>query len=556
MKFSEQTRKENLEKLMSSPLDVLIIGGGITGAGIALQSAAMGYKTGLLEMQDFAGGTSSRSTKLVHGGLRYLKQFEVEMVSDVAKERAVLHQNAPHIVKPQKMLLPIYDEPGASFTDFSAPIALKLYDELAQIEQQNQHTFLSKEEVLDEVPTLRKNGLVKGGIYLDYRSDDARLTIETIKKAAELGALPVNYVKAERFLFDENRKIVGAQAVDQWTGRCYSIPSKVVINAGGPWSDDIRHMLGKQTENRLHPTKGVHLVVAKEKLPVNRPIYTDTGFGDDRMIFVIPRNNKTYFGTTDTSYEGERMAPEVTMEDVNYLLKAINFRFPEVTLTIEDIETSWAGLRPLIAEKNTQEPSKISRTHDVFVSEEGLITIAGGKLTDYRIMSEDTLESARTLLEKETGKQPSLTDTKNISLSGGEFPRMKGKANWYNQTKKIGLNIGLSEEESEWFIRWYGANAEKLFQMPKKKYFQGMDLADSLSLQYSLEYEMVLTPIDYFLRRTDFLLFDIKRVERMKEPVLLAMQEYFGWDLNTFLKHKKDLEQTINNVRLKHLRKQ
>ena len=222
-KLSFKTRRETLNKLTEEKLDLLIIGGGITGAGLALQAGAQELNTGLIEMQDFAAGTSSRSTKLVHGGLRYLKQFEVELVAAITKEREVIYQNAPHIVQPDRMLLPVYDEPGASFTEFSAEVALDLYDRLAEVENEWSHTLISKEEVLEDIPALKEEGLIKGGLYLDYINDDARLTIETLKKASELGTLLANYVKATAFLYDENNQINGVKAEDVITGETYEI---------------------------------------------------------------------------------------------------------------------------------------------------------------------------------------------------------------------------------------------------------------------------------------------------------------------------------------------
>src|SRR5690625_4808931 len=416
MQFSSKTRTEAIKKLTSEPLDLLIIGGGITGAGLALQAGAKDMKAGLIEMQDFAAGTSSRSTKLVHGGLRYLKQFEVELVSDIVKEREVINHNAPHIVKPEKMLLPVYEEEGASFTAFSADIALDLYDRLAEVDNKWSYSLISKDEVLKEAPTIKEEGLINGGLYLDYVNDDARLTIEILKKAHELGTLVTNYVKAIDFLYDNNGRIVGVLAKDLLSDETFEIHATVVVNATGPWSDDIRNLQKVVEEERMYPTKGVHLVVDGEKLPVNRTVYTDTGLEDERMIFIIPRGNKTYFGTTDTPYDGDLIEPPITTEDVDYLLEAVNTRFPKSNLTMDDIETGWSGLRPLILEEGETDPSMISRGHDVFVSETGLVTIAGGKLTDYRLMAEDTFMTIEDELKMKKGATYPEGATENIPL--------------------------------------------------------------------------------------------------------------------------------------------
>src|SRR5690625_2266808 len=242
MKFSSKTRAEAIKQLTNERMDVLIIGGGITGAGLALQAGAKKMKAGLIEMQDFAAGTSSRSTKLVHGGLRYLKQFEVELVSDIVKERKVINQNAPHIVRPEKMLLPVYDEAGASFTAFSAEVALDLYDRLADVDEEWSYQLISRDEVLDEAPGIKEDGLINGGLYLDYVNDDARLTTEILKKAHELGIFITNYVKAIDFLYDNNGRIVGVLAKDLLSDETFEIHATVVVNPTGPWSDDYRYL--------------------------------------------------------------------------------------------------------------------------------------------------------------------------------------------------------------------------------------------------------------------------------------------------------------------------
>lgn len=550
MTFSAQTRKEMIDQMKSEHLDVLIIGGGITGAGIALEAGAKGMKAGLIEMQDFAAGTSSRSTKLVHGGLRYLKQFEVELVADIAQERAIIHQNAPHIVQPRKMLLPVYDEPGASFSDFSSKVALDLYDRLAKVDGSDKHSFLSKEEVLKEVPSLREEGLLKGGLYLDYVNDDARLTLEILKKAYELGAWAVNYVKAASFLYDDAGKITGVTAEDVLTGEQFAVHASVVVNATGPWSDELRQKQQARIHNRMYPTKGVHFVVDASRLPVKRTIYTDSGLNDDRMIFIIPRKNKTYFGTTDTPYEGDLTEPPVTEEDIDYLLKAVNTRFPEAHLTKEDIETGWSGLRPLLQqEKETDDPSSVSRGHEVFVSKAGLVTIAGGKLTDYRRMAEDTFSVIDSLVEKE---YPPV-DTASISLSGGELPEGVAFEAYVKEQTAKGMEAGLSEEEAEELVRWYGTNVETIFALKEPIHSSELPLKEALSLRYALDYEMTMTPVDYFLRRTDTLLFDTRQMEQTAAPVLEEMARYFSWSIEEKDFWTSQLEETTARTRLENL---
>lgn len=553
-KLSYDTRKQTINQLTEEKLDLLIIGGGITGAGLALQAGAQELKAGLIEMQDFAAGTSSRSTKLVHGGLRYLKQFEVELVADITKEREVIYQNAPHIVQPERMLLPVYDEPGASFTEFSADVALGLYDQLAEVEGEWSHSFISKEEVLEDIPGLKDEGLIKGGLYLDYINDDARLTLEILKKANELGTLLANYVKATAFLYDESDQIIGAEVEDVLTGDTYEIHASVVVNATGPWSDETRNIQKKKDADRMYPTKGVHFVVDSSKLPVKHTVYADTGLEDERMIFIIPRGNKTYFGTTDTPYDGDLTEPPITQDDVDYLLKAVNYRFPKVNLTLEDIETGWSGLRPLILEQGATDPSSISRTHEVFVSDAGLVTIGGGKLTDYRLMAQDTFETILDELNGKTSSDHVKAETRDIPLSGGDVPENKNFDEFVQENIAEGTAIGLTEEQAERVLRWYGTNAKTVFTLKEEAETIDLPLDVALSLAYSVKYEVALTPADFFLRRTDFLLFETEKVADWVTPVVDYMKKNFNWNDEEKNKWSKQLNDTISSTQLKTLR--
>lgn len=548
MSFSAQTRKENIQQLKQKKLDVLIIGGGITGAGLALHGAAREINTGLIEMQDFSAGTSSRSTKLVHGGLRYLKQFDVELVADVAQEREVVGKNIPHVVKPSYMLMPVYDEPGASFNDFSAEVVLHLYDYLAEVDEKWTHYFVDKEETLKEEPDLKEDGLLKGGFYLDYTNDDARLTTEILKKADELGALLTNYVKATAFIYDGDQ-ISGVKAEDTLTGETFDISASVVVNAAGPWSDVVRNEINHEEEKKMYPTKGVHFVVDHEKLPVKRTIYTDTGHEDNRMFFIIPRGTKTYFGTTDTPFEGPYEDPEVTEEDIDYLLEAVNHRFPNANLSLDDIDASWAGLRPLIQDKDNNDPSGISRGHEVFVSKGGLVTIAGGKLTDYRRMANDTFETIDQELEHK-GQSFSSVDTADIPLSGGDLPNEITFEDYVKEQAALGVKLGLTEEDASYLANYYGTNVEKVFGLFDKASVSSLQLRFALQLEYALEYEMTISPVDFFARRTETLLFDTEKTFELKEAVITKFEKRFNWTTEEKEKWTKELNEKIEETTL------
>ncbi|MDT2525005.1 type 1 glycerol-3-phosphate oxidase [Enterococcus raffinosus] len=599
--FSFQERSKMIQNLSDQTFDLVIIGGGITGAGVALQAAASGLSVALVEMQDFAEGTSSRSTKLVHGGLRYLKTFDVEVVADTVSERAIIQGVAPHIPKADPMILPIYDEPGSTFNLFSVKVAMDLYDHLAGITGGKYANYmLSKEEILKREPQLESNGLLGGGVYLDYRNNDARLVIENIKRAVGDGAIAVSRLKVEEILHDEQGKVSGVQANDLLSNQDIIINSKLVINTAGPWSDFV-NQLDKEIDHTPHmrPTKGVHLVVDGEKLKVPQPTYFDTGENDGRMVFVIPRESKTYFGTTDTDYQGDFNHPTVEQEDVDYLLKIVNRRYPEANLTIEDIEASWAGLRPLISdaggdyngtvkgkisdenfekiiraaedythgkqsrpevektitdaakEEPKDNPSAVSRGSDLTIAKDGLLILSGGKLTDYRLMATGAMKKIISLLADDAFQ---LVDSEKYPVSGGEIDPKNVDEELENIAKK-GEGTGLNAEEAKFLAELYGSNTEKVFALKDEGTFDGLSLAESMSLRYAMEAEMTLTPVDYLLRRTNYMLFISHRLMEIKDAVVEAMADYFEWSPATKEAYQVELEQQIKETQLTDLKK-
>ena len=605
MRFSKETRQRAIEKLQDRTLDLLVIGGGITGAGVALQSAASGLETGLIEMQDFAEGTSSRSTKLVHGGIRYLKQFDVEVVSDTVKERAVVQQIAPHIPKADRMLLPVYDEPGSTFSQFRLKVAMDLYDLLAGVTGTPlANKELTKEEVLERAPQLKQEGLLGGGEYLDYRNNDARLVIENIKRANQDGALVASRVKAVGYLKDEKGKVIGVKAEDVLTGNHFEIKARIVINTTGPWSDVVRNLDNDEQQiQQMRPTKGVHLVIDNSKIKVPNATYFDTGLGDGRMVFVIPRENKTYFGTTDTDYRGDLKHPIVTQEDVDYLLGIVNNRFPDVNITLDDIESSWAGLRPLISgnnasdynggdngsiseesfdnlistvsrylnkeanrddvtesilaiESNTSEknPSSISRGSSLDIDDNGLVTLAGGKITDYRKMAEGAMRKIIEILAEQHSRHYRLINSKTYPVSGGEL----NPANVESELEtfaQLGVKRGLDIADARYIANVFGSNAPRVFNLANElEAVEGLTLRDTLVLHYAMREEMVLTPVDYFLRRTNHLLFMRETMDDLIQPIANEMAKYLGWSEEEQAAHLAELDRVLAESDLRELK--
>ncbi|MGM9887275.1 MAG: FAD-dependent oxidoreductase, partial [Lactococcus sp.] len=382
------------------------------------------------------------------------------------------------------------------------------------------------------------------------------------------------------FLY-ENKKIVGVKARDLMTGDTFEVKAKLVVNTSGPWVDKIRTLnFTRAVLPKMRPTKGVHLVVDASKLPVPQPTYFDTGKKDKRMVFAIPRENKTYFGTTDTDYTGDLQHPTVTQEDVDYLLEVINYRYPEAHLTINDIESSWAGIRPLLGDNSGSDynggdngaiseesfkdvinivtqfqkkeatkieveavlnhlesslaekgdaPSSVSRGSSLEQEEDGLITLAGGKITDYRKMAAGAMTLIAQLLKENYGLSFKTIDSKHYQISGGEFDPTQ-VTETVAENMKAGLGAGLSETEATYIADFYGMNALKIFAYAKEMTaYDGLSLAESACLRYGLEDEMVLVPADYLLRRTNHILFQRESLDSIQEAVIAVMADVLEW---------------------------
>lgn len=511
-------------RITEGELDVLVIGGGITGAGIALDARSRGLKVGLLEKQDFASGTSSRSTKLIHGGLRYLKQFEFALVREVGRERTILHRNAPHLVHPEKMLLPIVQ--GGTFGKFGVSFGLWLYDWLAGVKSTERRTMLNKEKTLQVEPLFRSDILKGAGFYTEYRTDDARLTMEVLKTAAKKGALCINYAEVIQFLY-ENEKVEGAKALDLETGEEFEVKAKVVINAAGPWSDKLRQKDGSLSGKRLHLTKGVHLVVDHARFPLQHPVYFD--MPDGRMIFAIPRDGTTYIGTTDTHYQGPLEEPGVTKADEKYILEGANNMFPSIQLKESDVVSVWSGIRPLIHEDG-KSPSELSRKDEIFHSPTGLITIAGGKLTGFRKMAERAVDVAMKRLV-ETGSEkvfrPCVTD--KIILTGGH---MKGRTlAQYRST--LEHDYALPQAVIHRVSGLLGDESPRVLYKIRDAARAGADVQvamfDALA-RFCVEFELCRHLTDFFVRRSGMLYFEPSEISRQVETVSLAFAQLLGWD--------------------------
>ncbi len=529
--FSAKNRNEITGLLKNTSFDLLVIGGGITGAGIALDATARGLKVALIEMQDFASGTSGRSTKLIHGGLRYLKQLEFKLVAEVGKEREILHKNAPHLAKPEPMLLPIVK--NGSLGKFSARMGMWIYEWLAGVKKAELHKTLSKEKTLQAEPLLRKDNLLNSFLFYEYRTDDARLTLEVLKEAVSRGAIAINYLKAVSFIYEGN-KIAGVKAQNMLSEEIFEIRATHLVNAGGPWVDELDDLEKNHDKHKLHITKGIHLVVDHKKLPVKQSVYFDTH--DKRMIFAIPREGKTYIGTTDTFYEGDIVNPKITSGDRDYILKCINDCFPDAKITAADIESGWAGLRPLI-NKPGKGPSEISRKDEIFTSASGLLTIAGGKLTGYRKMAQRITDIVAKRIFDARGKIISECSTQHIALSGGK------------SNVVTALSSRFTSQETEKLLQRYGSNIAKVFEIAENLQEESeIPIILRAQLIYAVQNEMCQTPSDFFIRRTSALYFDIETVKKWKDTATEYMQKLLGWNGELTSRFIKELQEAVEEV--------
>ena len=487
--FSSFNRDLLIEKLKSKSFDLIIIGGGITGAGVCIDAISRGLSVCLIEMNDFASGTSSKSTKLIHGGLRYLEQFKFSLVRETGTERAVLHEIAPHVVKSEKMLLPISKD--GKLNRFTTPLALSAYDFLAKVDKKDKNKSLDKESTCKYEPLLKNKNILGGAIYSEYRTDDSRLTLEILKKSYALGAYPINYAKHLSFI-QKNGKVKGLICRDQISGKEFKINSRVVVNASGSWVDEIT----MDKKSKLILSKGVHIVIPKSKFPIRQSIYFDAI--DERMIFAIPRRETVYIGTTDTLYNKSKDKLRVKRGEVSYLIKSVNKVFKS-NLKVDDVVSSWVGLRPLIKE-NKKDVSEISRKDEIFISDNELISIAGGKLTGYRKMAERVVKE----VVKKLKLKYTPTQTDKIIISNMSFKECANIVSAHFNDKIIN---SLYNRYGSGIIDIYKIYIDLKKDKDQKSYLLS-------ELIYCIKKEMCHNLSDFFSQRNSMVYFNINEIRK------------------------------------------
>ncbi len=457
------SRNETVNQLQSEVFDLAVIGGGITGAGIALDARSRGISVALVEKSDFASGTSSRSSKLIHGGLRYLEHFEFSLVREALRERETLSRLAPHLSRPLTFLVPIYKRGLRSplgSNKLKLRVGLTLYDLLAGSKNVGRHRWLARDEALELAPALDPIGLRGAFLYCDCLTDDARLVIEVIKAAALRGACVANYAAARRIeRLDDNLSRIEIE--DLAAHRTFAIRARVVVNAAGVWADEVTRLSDGSATKRLRPSKGIHIVISSEKLN-NRTAVLIPSLGEQRFLFVIPWLGRTLIGTTDTDYSGELDEPAATTEEIDRVLQSAAQTFPGANISAKDCISSFAGLRPLVG-GDGKATAALSRKEEIFESESGLITIIGGKLTTYRRMAERAVDIVARRLESDSqmnGKSFGRSITERIELAGGRLER-----DTKTEAERAAIEYGVGVEAATHLIETYGGNFRAVLEI-------------------------------------------------------------------------------------------
>ena len=500
-------RADALARLGREPFDVLVIGGGITGAGVALDAAARGLTTALVERDDFASGTSSKSSKLVHGGLRYLQQRDFRLVYEALYERQVALRNAPHLVRVLPFLIPVLAKDGLMNAKLARALgsALWMYDLTGGARIGKLHRRVKKTEAIAHMPTLRAANIAGAYLYFDAQTDDARLTLAIARTAAQQGAVVVNHTGVTGLRKDGSSKVTGATVVAD--GQTIEIAARCVVNAAGVWSDDVRALDEGTHPHSIRPAKGIHITVPWSKVRNDIAAIVPVP-KDKRSIFVVPWGDLTYIGTTDTDYDGPIEDPQCTPEDVDYLLRAMNFAMDE-PLTREDVVGTWAGLRPLIAGGSVGEKTAdLSRRHAVRTSTGGLITVTGGKLTTYRRMASDTVDTVVRALGR-GGK----SKTKRLPLVGAAGP--------------IPADDHLA--------RRFGGEATEILELETQDPSLAAPLVTGLPYRrseaiFAVRHEMASTLDDVLSRRTRARLLARDATAHAAEEVARLIGAELGWD--------------------------
>ncbi|MEM7645485.1 MAG: glycerol-3-phosphate dehydrogenase/oxidase [Pseudomonadota bacterium] len=539
MSFSFRDRSQNLQTLSDEVFDLAIVGGGITGAGVARDAASRGMKVALVESQDFASGTSSRSSKLIHGGVRYLENFEFHLVFEALSERALLFKIAPHLVHPLRFLVPVYSSSRVGFYKMLA--GMWLYDLLALFETPQMHESLDPQEVRERVASIDGRGLVGAVEYSDAYTDDDRLVIESLRDAHRRGATIVNFCEVEGVKKDGD-KILSLSVRDKKADSTFNLRAKQFVAGVGPWTDLFGKRVDDQWSKRLRPTKGVHLVFSKKKIPIERAVVLGV---EERIIFVIPRHEMVIVGTTDTDYSGDPGEVRTHNDDVNYILHALKKHFPRLDIGVNDILSTYSGVRPLIRDDSSSE-GKTSREHKIFSHGSNLTFVAGGKYTTYRKISEEVVDFVleKIPFEKKMAFGPCQTKTAiNPFVTESDYSR--AQLQWQQKVEQWGLDEALVKR----LLFRHGSEAEWIFEKISKNYnvYSPNESLWMGEAAFAIQETMCLSLEDYYWRRSP--LFLAMRDHGMKylDSIAKVFAEYLGWDADEMSRQKKVLMEQMQS---------
>jgi glycerol-3-phosphate dehydrogenase len=477
-------------------LDLVIIGGGITGAAIARDATTRGFKVALLEKGDFASGTSSRSSKLIHGGLRYLRHAKFGLVFGALRERWTLRRNAPRFTKPLTFLIPVYEDSKTG--KFPLSLGLWLYDTLALFRTEKRNEWLRPEQVKAREPTIRSDKLVGGGLYSDFLTDDALLVLAIVKDSWTRGALVANYTEVIGFEKNQGR-IVGVRVVDLISGTQLNIYGKIVVNATGPWSDGLRKLDDPSSEPKLRPAKGAHILLPRDLIG-NREAVVLESRRDGRNLFVLPWGDLSLVGTTDTDYDGDLDRVAASEEDVEYLLDSLHEYFPTRRVTKEDIVSSYAAVRPLAAELGVTEDD-VSRDQLIFETSSGLVSIIGGKLTTHRSMAEALVDYVAGKLAQEFAThEEHACETNRLPLDYGETEVA-------DRVENLMQESNVERDVATHLVEAYGPDAAKVLEIARENVGLSSRIAAGApylmaEARYTAKHQMAMKLVDFMFRRT------------------------------------------------------
>ncbi len=500
MSFSAHQRELNKRLLANKNFDLIIIGGGINGAGVARDAASRGMSVALIEAQDFAQGTSSRSSKLIHGGIRYLENLEFSLVFEALSERAHLFEMAPHLVHPLRFMFPIYDHSRVGM--FKLGLGIWLYDSLALFRSPEMHERLNAQETIERYPEVQREGLKGSYIYSDAYTDDDRLVIETLRDAERMGAVSINYSKACSAIFNQG-KACGIEVRDQLSGDSYEVRGKHIISTVGPWTDIFAERIFAQWDKVLRPTKGVHLVFEKDRIPLESAVVMQDD-RNSRIVFAIPRHEMLIVGTTDTDFNDDPAKVKVEEEDIEYLLGICDEYFPGAKIQRSDIVSAYAGIRPLVADGSSSE-GKTSREHEIIKDERNVTFLSGGKYTTYRTMSEETVDAALESFPPEGRIKFQAPDTLkplNPYMSHENILQAKlDSRDWEVQYR-------LSSEQVKWLLSFHAGEAPRILQ----NYYRLSDHPLStnrlwmMQAKFAVNEMMCHNLVDFYVRRSPLFL--------------------------------------------------